>query len=350
MNAVTIRICSLAGLLLVALLAEALAGQLPPDINAERYLLQAVQAVRDQDLPTARTAMERLEEVQQEHDLEPAPEDHYVHAQVWEAVGAPERAMASAVRYVQLEGREAEHYTEALALMNRVELREAVPTENICAGQPEGASCWMELESHPGCYIWDPHFSAGEIAAWTGGCFGGFASGSGILERSWEYNDRRITSTDTGLVRDGQQRGRWVEHWVDGGFQAVEEGPYLDGNRHGQWVTTYPHAYGGEEGPYVDGKRNGQWVSTDSFGNVEEGPYLEGKRSGHWVTRGSDGNVSEGPYLEGKRSGHWIHRQSTGYVSEGPYVDDRRHGDWIVRRPDGSTETRSYVNGEVQRR
>ena len=96
-------------------------GQLPPDIVADRYLLQVEQAARGGDPAAARTAMERLHALQQEHELEPAAEDHFRYAQAWEAAGEPERAMESAVRYLQLRGRDAEHYTEALELLNRAE-------------------------------------------------------------------------------------------------------------------------------------------------------------------------------------------------------------------------------------
>ena len=100
---------------------EASAGQLPPDIMADRHLLKAEQSIRDGDLTTARAAMERVVSLQEEHGLEPAPEDHFRYAEAWQAAGAPERALESAVRYLQLQGREAEHYTEALELMNRAE-------------------------------------------------------------------------------------------------------------------------------------------------------------------------------------------------------------------------------------
>ena len=45
---------------------------------------------------------ERLESLEREHNLEPAAEDHYRFAQVWEAAGETQRAMAAAVRYLQL--------------------------------------------------------------------------------------------------------------------------------------------------------------------------------------------------------------------------------------------------------
>ena len=47
----------------------------------------------DKDYPGARQALEKLEALQQEHGIEPEPEDHFRYARVWSAAGAPERAM-----------------------------------------------------------------------------------------------------------------------------------------------------------------------------------------------------------------------------------------------------------------
>ena len=114
--------------------APAPAFALPPEIQADRYLRQADHAVRSGDGKSARAAMERLEAMQQEHGLEPSPEDHYRYAEAWEAAGEPERAMAAAARYLQLEGREAEHYTAALDLMNRAEFGKAGPAARPAQG------------------------------------------------------------------------------------------------------------------------------------------------------------------------------------------------------------------------
>ena len=110
------------------------AAQLPPEIMADRYLLQAEQAVRDQDFAAARAALESLQALQREHGLEPPPEHHYRYAQVWEATGQLQRAMEAAVRYLQLRGREAEHYTEALELMNRAEPPDAAGESRVFDG------------------------------------------------------------------------------------------------------------------------------------------------------------------------------------------------------------------------
>ena len=103
------------------------ASQLPPEIQADLHLRRAEQAVREGDAAGARAAMERLDALQSGHGLEPTTEHHYRHAQAWAAAGEPERAMAAAVRYLQAGGRDAEHYTEALDLINREGALEAAP-------------------------------------------------------------------------------------------------------------------------------------------------------------------------------------------------------------------------------
>ena len=111
--------------------------ELPPDILADKYLRQAEQLVQEKDYEGARKAMEELVALQQEHGLEPVPEDHFRYARIWSEAGVPERAMEEAVRYLQIRGREAEHYDEALDLINRAEGEQA--RAESAAGAPSGA-------------------------------------------------------------------------------------------------------------------------------------------------------------------------------------------------------------------
>ena len=93
-------------------------GQLSPDILLDSYLLRAEQSVRDGDRSGARAAMQQLVALRDEHELRPAAAYHYRYASVWNAVGAWERALAAVRRYLQLTGREGEHYLDALTVMN----------------------------------------------------------------------------------------------------------------------------------------------------------------------------------------------------------------------------------------
>ena len=130
--------------------------ELPPEIQVDLNLRKAEQAVRSGDAATARGAMERVASLEREHGLEPAPEDPYRYAQAWAAAGEPERAMAAAVRYLQSGGREAEHYTAALDLINREGSLEAAPAAGNAAssrvgpGAPAGTPRVAVAQPQPG--------------------------------------------------------------------------------------------------------------------------------------------------------------------------------------------------------
>ena len=281
------------------------AVQLPQEIQADLYLREAGQAVREGDRAAAREALERVAALQRDHGLELAPEDHYRYASAWEAVGEPERAMESAVRYLQLQGRAAEHYAEVLDLISRARTGRAPPAaaipdagpvapEHTCARRPVGSECWMHLASHPGCYAWNPNLQANESATWSGECGDGLAQGAGSLSFAHDSS----VEVCTGLMRDGMMQGHWVIRSADGS---------------------------GSEGPFVDGKRQG-----------------------HWVERSEDGDVFEGPYANNEENGSWVLRFADGSVEEGTYVDGEKHGRWVIRRTDGTVEPATYVNGERQ--
>ena len=113
------------GLLALALLAlsgnAGLAGQLPSEAQADRYLLQAEDWIRQQDFVAAKGALDRIVELQEEHGLTIPDAFWFRHAEVSQRVGLQEEAIESATRYVTLAGRDGEHYVDALRLLNAVE-------------------------------------------------------------------------------------------------------------------------------------------------------------------------------------------------------------------------------------
>ena len=94
-------------------------AQLPPDILLDSHLLRAEQAVRDDDRAAARAAMAEIDALQAEHELETPADYHYRYARIWSAVANWERSHASAFRYLELLGRDGDHYLDALTLLNR---------------------------------------------------------------------------------------------------------------------------------------------------------------------------------------------------------------------------------------
>ena len=219
----------------------------------------------------------------------------------------------------------------------------------LCDGQPNGTECWQKLSSHSDCYFWTDLYVRGPSFEWTGDCVDGLAQGRGRLEWSSPPREDGFPGSargESGLLQDGKKRGHWVEGFFDGLHGGKDDGPYVEGMKHGEWVHDY-HGAWVQRGPYVDGQRHGHWVESDGYvGMVSEGTYAEDVRDGLWVTRYADGTVeSEGRYVEGERHGRWVERDRDGNVEEGPYVEGERHGDWVTRYADGDVENSTYVNG-----
>ena len=371
--------------ILLLLLAAAPAGglQLPPQVLADQLLLRAERLLEADDLDAAVQVMEEASALAAEHELELPPDFHFRRARTEFAVGLLGAAKESVTEYLTVAGREAESYAEAVALLedvDRILERRDAPE---CSPLPEGPACWMELTSHPGCYVWNPSPQATATAVWTGECSVGFAQGPGTV--TWIYGDgeqehqasRRFGQphgesvirdsqgwVNEGPFRFGKSHGDWIERTADG---AVLEGPYVDGERNGHWVLRFANGFV-EEGPLVEGKRNGHWVFRGADGGVYEGPFANDEKNGHWVERFADGEVWEGPYvdgerngdwvvkfadetgflqgpyMDGERNGHWVERFASGNA-EGEYVADERHGHWVLRYLDGKVESGPYVDG-----
>ncbi len=105
------------------------AMQLPPDMEADRFLLQAETAIEEQDFERAKATMDRILELQAEHDLELPEQFSFRYAQVLERLGLHDEAMETATRYLTLAGRDGEFYREALELVNAAEAAKAAALE-----------------------------------------------------------------------------------------------------------------------------------------------------------------------------------------------------------------------------
>lgn len=91
-----------------------------------------------------------------------------------------------------------------------------------CEGKPARSQCWMELQSHPGCYVWNAFLLDGMTASWEGSCLDQKAEGSGTLTFAWDGK----TQVGMGGLVGGMADGAWVLHHADG---RVEEVTYENG-------------------------------------------------------------------------------------------------------------------------
>ncbi len=104
-------------------------AQLPPEIEADRFLLQVETAIQEQDFQGAKTTIDRILELQAEHDLELPEQFSFQYAQVLERLGLYDEAMETVTRYLTRVGRAGEFYREALALLNDAESAKATAIE-----------------------------------------------------------------------------------------------------------------------------------------------------------------------------------------------------------------------------
>ena len=111
---------SAAGLCL-ALPVVGMALQLPPEIEVDRYLLQAEEQIEKQDFRAAKEAMDRILELREQHDLELPEEFFFRYAHVLERVEQYDEAIKFATRYLTLAGRDGAHYRDALQVLNSAE-------------------------------------------------------------------------------------------------------------------------------------------------------------------------------------------------------------------------------------
>ena len=111
--------------LYLAFPAVAWAIQLSPEIQADRYLVRAERKIEEQDLVVAKESLDRILELQEQHDIEVPSEFSVMYARVSLGLGLHAEAIESATRYLTLEGREGEHYRTALELLDRAEEEKA---------------------------------------------------------------------------------------------------------------------------------------------------------------------------------------------------------------------------------
>lgn len=148
-----------------------------------------------------------------------------------------------------------------------------------CAGQWNGAECWMELSNAPGCYVWSDARLPEQTVTWTGECAGELAEGQGTLKWAWDRGRGEETAEETGNLRAGKKwRGRWIRRYGNG---TVQEGEVVEGKRHGRWVTRREDG-AVREGSYVEGKPHGQWVTRHKSGKREVVTYKHGWQ-GEWT-------------------------------------------------------------------
>ncbi len=299
----------------------AAAAQLPPEILADQYLLQAEQQIAKKDHQAALESLQKILALQKEHGLTLPEAFHLKHAQVAFAAGSFSVALDSVNQYLVTVGREGEFYRQALELLNRIE---QIQKLDRCTKDSWSESCWQELEAPPpNCVVWVEYYLPARSVTWSGSCAYGKADGEGTLK--WTQEGKELFSS-VGQLEDGKQQGTWYERWSDGDTQT---GPYVDGIRHGQWTLTT-----------ADGSQND--------GRVQRGRYVRGEKDGTWEISWPSGQTLQLTYADGILSGPTVRRLSSGSKTEGKYVDGLKEGTWTEYDAHNDlTTTETYSKGKL---
>ena len=130
-------------LLLPAVVA---ALQLPPDIQADRYLVRAQRQIEEQDFAGAKQSMDQILNLQSQHGLEIPEEFFYRYAEVLDRLDLHDEAIEAATKYLTLAGRDGEHYREALELLDQAEQAKAAAEAAAEAARKRAAAAKAAAE------------------------------------------------------------------------------------------------------------------------------------------------------------------------------------------------------------
>ena len=117
---------------LLTLLAGTAAAELEPAVQADLYLVQIEEFLKEKDYASARKATEELIKLAEKHSLPIPDQFHFRHAEILNAVGDYTQAREALQHYLERAGQAGAHYREALILMHEVaEAEKASQAEKV---------------------------------------------------------------------------------------------------------------------------------------------------------------------------------------------------------------------------
>ena len=116
------------------------AMQLPPEIQADRYLLEAEKQIQEQDYKGAKESLDRILALEAQHGLEIPAEFFFRYAEVLERLALYDEAVEAVTKYLALAGRGGQNYREALELLSAAEEAKAAAVEAAEAAKKRAAA------------------------------------------------------------------------------------------------------------------------------------------------------------------------------------------------------------------
>ncbi len=168
------------------------------------------------------------------------------------------------------------------------------------------------------------------------------ASASPDVVITWYANGKK---RDEGAYSENTREGVWRFWRRSGELDAI--GSYQKGFKHGPWREWQENG-GWEAGPYVKGQRDGEWVHYYPDGERQQvGTYRQGKREGEWEMWFPDGKLqSRSGFRQDQQHGEAVQWHAGGKVAKrGTFVNGQRHGTWQTFYASGQPA----LEGEFQR-
>ena len=229
------------------------AAELSPDIQADRYLVQAERQIRSGDHAGALATLDGILALQAEHGLEIPDAFWFKRAEVSRQAGLHAQAVESATRYLETAGRSGEHYMAALELLDaaeRVARGELPAMVVIPAGRfrmgclSDDGDCRSSEKPVREVVIASFALSKHEVtfAQWDACVSGGGCGGYRPSDRGWGRADRPVMNVSW---EDAQSYVSWLSRDTGEAYRLPTEAEWEYAARAG---TTTKYSWGNEIG------------------------------------------------------------------------------------------------------
>ena len=104
-----------------AMIPSDLSAQLPPTIQADRLLVRAERQITEKDFGAAVATLDRISVLSEQHGIDIPVAFWFRHAVAALGAGLYDRAVESAIRYLQTAGQKGEYYLSVLELLDEAE-------------------------------------------------------------------------------------------------------------------------------------------------------------------------------------------------------------------------------------
>jgi antitoxin component YwqK of YwqJK toxin-antitoxin module len=154
----------------------------------------------------------------------------------------------------------------------------------------------------------------------------------GEKEGEWKFYATSGELIQEGFYRDGQFHGTWKWYYLNGKLHRKEQ--YRKGKEDGlfeEWDTFEKQILRGD---YELGRKTGEWIQ-DVNDHREVGEFMDGEKNGIWIHTFPNGTEQfKGEYTLGQPEGKHVYRLLSGNIQKiERYQGGEKNGKWIQYGP-----------------